>query len=569
MGLRLIAGYRKIETIIFNRFIPRNSFVYLYFGIIYVAFIYYTLLVPILWAQSGWRADDVITYFDGREVSCVEIADRIIVFATSGGLIRLDRLTGIPIEPWMTGVSREKSLFLSNGRLLLWHPNSMTLWLVAGGLLYYYRWDVERWGVVEEVGAGSVMSLGDAGRYVVAESKAGRVYIDPYVFKAVSVREDEIDTIRWQGQRAWKPHPYPFYQTTDIYLKFNPSDGKITDWEFNDYKPVYDILDEDYDRRYICYPGLGLGIANERNLSLEVIQAGPAGSDVKTIVIASDGVMWIGGDNNKNSEGISQFDRKSNRWKRYGWTLTTGLKSHRVWDAVFYKDFLYFATDMGLSVCRLTDFTFRTYDRFDGLNGTSLRALAITSGFLYVGGDYGVNRLTLPSGPIFKSGSKKVDDMKSAQMVSDGDTVWVAGMQGLYRGEPDGRWNYMGGEQVIGDEPARAVCITPNRLFIGGARGVRFLDRATGKWSAIPAQAYLSGAGTICMAANDSLLWIGTTSGLYRYNFNRGDWRHYNVNQGFPSTRIQRLVLEADTLWIGSTKGLTRFLWYRPGRDDN
>jgi len=522
----------------------------------------------LVWAQSGWRQGDVVTYFDARDLRCVELTEREVVFCSGGGIYRLDRLTAAPIEPWLSGVGREKAILLTNGRLLLWHPNSMTLWLAAGGSLYYYRWDIERWGVVEGFSAAGVHSLGDAGFYIAAEAKDRQTLIDPYLFRALGAPDEKYDTIRWQGQRGWKPHSYPYYQTTDIYLRFNPDDGKISDWEFNDYKPVYDILDENYDRRYICYPGLGVGIANERNLSLEIVQPGPAGSDVKSIVLGSDGLIWVGGDNAKDNDGLSQFARKTGRWKRFGWRLTPGLKSQRVWDATLSADNLYLATDFGLSICRLSDFTIRTLDRFDGLHGAALRALAIADGYLFIGGDYGVNRLSLPAGPVFKSGSKKLDDMKAAQMTSDGDTVWVAGVQGLYRGEPDGRWTFVGGEDVIGDEPARAVFITPRKLFVGGSRGVRVLDRRTGQWSAIPTQAYLGGGGTICFAANDSLLWAGSTGGLYRYNFKHGDWRSYSTNQGLPAVRIQRLMLEADTLWIGTPKGLTRFLWNRPGRDE-
>ena len=110
------------------------------------------------------------------------------------------------------------------------------------------------------------------------------------------------------------------------------------------------------------------------------------------------------------------------------------------------------------------------------------------------------------------------------------------------------------------------MCIR-DRLWVGGSRGIRALNRRTGRWTGYLSRVIAPKSFPLCLTANDSLLWIGTDRGLVALNYRKNSWIRYGTAQGLPAERIQTLVLEADTLWIGTPGGLTRFIWNRPQRD--
>lgn len=509
----------------------------------------------------------MVTWADGREARCVEITPREVIAATEGGLWRWDRFTLTPLEPWVSGVGRERAVSLWGARVVLWHPESWTLWVATSSQLLIFRTDIERWEVVLS-GGEPITSLGDGGREVWMERGRRLEVIDGFTLSRREASGEDAG-VRWQGRKGWKPHPYPPYREENPLFRFIPADGSIEDWDWSTFRPTYDLYDSDYQRRYICYPKLGMGIADEKRMRIEVLQLGPAGGDVKALALDTDGTVWVGGINTGLRDGISRWDRRSGRWRRYGVRLTPGLRDQSVSDIAIKGNWVYFATRGGLVGYDKSSDLFRSWDRFAGLPSEFLWGVTLFADWVVVATDQGVSRFYQPLGLVVGSGDKVVEGMKAVRAISDGDTLWVAGLEGVFKGDRNFHWESVGGEKVIGDEPTRAIWVTPRTLYLGGRGGVRMLDRQSGRWSSIPARPYLDGSVVISLAADeeDSLLWIGTERGLFRYSRRFGYWRSYGQEVGLPHPRIQTLFLEADTLWIGTPKGLTRFLWNRPQRD--
>lgn len=527
-----------------------------------------------VFGQSRFKADEIVTFSDCRNSYMVDFSPRFVYFSSDNGIWRLDRLWGESVTPIFSGLGIESAVDVRDGILQLWHDESSTYWVWSKKRgLKYYRWDLDRWYRFDFIDPHTrVMGLGETDQLLIVHAIQTEgnidedrfIQLDPYSFNVTETLDVPPANVRWN--RPWKPHSFPFYWLDDSDLRFYSDDGSLKDRFNRQYNATFDVYDELYKRRYICYPGLGLGVVNERHQNMKIIQPGPAGKDVQCFALSGSGFAWVAGENPNNS-GINLLDRKTGNWQHFNSDYVRGLESHRIYDILTYRTSNYFASDQGLAVFNADKARWKTYDRFSGLSGLELRALEIAGDELFIGGDYGLNRMKLPKGKISPAGDPRVNDLRTADIVSDGDTVWVAGLQGIFRYEPD-KWQRIGTEgYAIGDEAGRCLAITNNFLWIGGERGIRELNRKTGEWRGWLSYVYLNSSSPKALAANDSLLWVGTNNGLFAMHLRKGSWLFYGMREGLPSPDIQCLQVEADTLWIGTPEGLTRFIWNRPDRD--
>jgi len=519
------------------------------------------------YGQSGYEEGEVITFADARDVLGGDLTPREAIFATNGGVWRLDRETGEVLDPWYAGVGADRAQNLAGGRVIIWHEGSASIWLATVNGVYYYRWGLRLWYRLEGVSGGNVTAFGEKldSLFVYQQGKIGA--IDPFAFRFTGWTKRDSTGIRWTGRFNKQPVEYPSYSAEDYNYRYERRDGRLIDREFVEYRPSYTFVDEEYRTRYICYPGLGIGIADERSGNLRLVQTGLAGGDVRAIALGEDGAIWLGGDNDRDDDGLSRFDRESNTWTSFRRSQYRGLESSSVSDLLVSGNSLFAASTTGLIRYDLRSKSWKTFGRLEGGPGDAIRALANVDDWIILGGDDGASRMLATSNSFSKLDNPKLKDLRTAQASSDADTVWLVGLQGVYRGTPEGKWESLSGDRTIGPEPARSVAVSPDLVCIGGQNGVRLYNRKTGGWNAIPAATYLNNGQTLSLAVTDSLIWIGTDRGLFRYNQARGSFRSFGLNQGLPAPRIQRIVAEADTLWLGTPQGLVRFIWNRPHRD--
>ena len=528
-----------------------------------------TLTTVNLNAQPRYTQDDVITYSDSRQVRNVEIGDRVVYVATNGGIWRFSRFTGEPLQPWHMGVGLNRAISLSGGRLLLWHNSTGTLWLTKkSGKLLFYRSSTENWQEASGFLNGNITSIGESAVGIVVETSAQEqlTVLNPQSGTISGIVAQEPAGTRWKGRRAALTRNFRNYDIVDGNYFFERN-GRIIDEYHREFYPADVALNDWNSLLYICYPGLGLAVADERMFRIEILQLGPSGSDVQAIAIDSGNKIWIGGNNSGIRHGLTKFDRQTFRWTEFRERFVPDLDSHIAWDVEIVGRDVFFATNSGLVRYRKPEGSWKTFDEFDGLSGIPLRAVELVGDKLIAGGDRGLSYLQLPDQVFSSSGEEMTADMIVADMTSDRDTLWSANLQGLFRWSSHSGWQTVSGDQVIGDEPARSVAIDRKYLSVGGPEGIREMNRENGEWISHYSEVFLRGGKPLSLVSNDSLLWIGTDRGLFRRNRLRGRWLTYGVKQGLPHERIQRLVLESDTLWIGTPAGLTRFLWNRPERD--
>ena len=207
------------------------------------------------------------------------------------------------------------------------------------------------------------------------------------------------------------------------------------------------------------------------------------------------------------------------------------------------------------------------------------------SGTLWAAGPWGVRQLT-----DGKWERPEGDDLNGPAfaLAADGDTIWVAAWDGLYRiekgnlaraalkgkplglvrrsadrlfaGGPDGLWERKGNEwnAIVGhySRSLTDVVAVDDALWIATQRGL--FELRDGKARRIfAADEIASGAVRALAVAPDNRLWVGSSGGIDVYQ-NGKRTAHFGGAEGLPCTDVWRLKFDPQgVLWVATAKGLS------------
>ncbi|NQU05162.1 MAG: hypothetical protein HQ568_03645, partial [Calditrichaeota bacterium] len=489
---------------IFERFFLQYIFVILLSVILYCGSLY---------SQPRYQQDDIVTWSDSRNARCVDISPDVVWVATDGGLWRFSRYTGQVLDPWYVGVGIHEAIPLNNSKIVLWHEGSNRLWVATDKELLYWRPVSKLWYRFESnhLINRRITSLGEMDDKIVVETDGQNrkfLIIDSFSGLVDGIEDLPEKEIRWQGRAGAQFSGFTHYYPNDFSLRFDSHDGSITDWDANVFKPVFEAFDRNTGTRYICYPGLGLVVVNEMQKRFDVLQLGPSGSDVKAIALSADGVIWLGGNNQSARTGFSSYNRNKGSWFRYESQLLQGFDSHNIRDAVIFKDIIFLATDNGLICYNQVEDRWKTLDRFDGLKSNNLSSLTVGDGFLLIGGDNGINRFTLPNGPMWQISYETAIGFNTYDLAADREYLWAAGQWGAFRipvaRTPEREIDVL----HLDNEPAMALTIIDDKVWIATLSGIRAFDRKTGSTLVqLGYHGYLNCKNVLALAGNDKYLW--------------------------------------------------------------
>lgn len=130
--------------------------------------------------------------------------------------------------------------------------------------------------------------------------------------------------------------------------------------------------------------------------------------------------------------------------------------------------------------------------------------------------------------------------------------VWAAGEQCVFRfqsGQPTKAYL----EPPVKGDSMRALCPDGDTLWIGTYYAALLKADAGGVQVAAPAGTFQSGITCIVKEAEDTL-WVGTSSGLHRWD--KGRIQTWTMRDGLLTANIRALHRDPDgTLWIGTLGG--------------
>ncbi len=526
------------------------------------------LFTAIVYGQCEFVEGDVTTFTDFRQVYSIDYNFHEVFCATEGGIWRFDRLDNTPLPPWHIGAGWDNPIPLEGGRLVLWHNNTSTLWYWTRSGLKSYVADIKQWYNVKLSTEGNILALGETPQYVVVALQDTPVIfllINPNTRHIIDQTVDEPLDVRWIGGK--KPNEFINYSINQHGLRFNSTTGEVSDREFNSYEPTFDIYDSRNQKRFIAYPGLGIGIGDERQWSMDIVQPGLAGKDVRAIEIVDGGFIWCGGENNFERTGLNLFDRTTGQWQFFNSDWIRGFESNNITDILAVGQHVYLATDEGLTVLTLKrGRKWQTLDRFSGMSGIILNAVSSSGADVYAGGRDGMDQIQFQGKEPSVINDEFTRKLYVLDLATESDTVWAVTMTGLYKISGK-NWEKLS----LSDLPAlsnRINCLEVNKdkLWVGSSDGIGELDRHTSEWLQYPADVFFQGASPLCFSSNDSILWVGTEKGLFVKLQRKNLWNKLGLRHGLPSEYIQAVEMDADTLWVGTPEGLTKLIWHTTSR---
>lgn len=107
------------------------------------------------------------------------------------------------------------------------------------------------------------------------------------------------------------------------------------------------------------------------------------------------------------------------------------------------------------------------------------------------------------------------------------------------------------GHTIAPNKPLPSTRNVPGRVMVGLIQNIDTTHWAAFKnWN----------EGNVVAAENDSIVWVGTSVGLLRWNVHDGSFRTYDESDGLPFTVVQGLSFDIwHRLWISTTQGIVEY----------
>ncbi len=162
------------------------------------------------------------------------------------------------------------------------------------------------------------------------------------------------------------------------------------------------------------------------------------------------------------------------------------------------------------------------------------------------------------------------DDVRS--IVLDKDCIWVGTASGVAKFDP--KSDSVVNDIILPSVEITSLSVDESYLWIGTADSwVKQYDKANNSLiqdSVVENKTNMS--KVICLQVDNDSVWVGTEFGIYQYNKNKRDWKHYTTFDGLPDNKVMSIASTPKGLWCGTFKnGVSIFdystlRWHRPDK---
>ncbi|MDK9698711.1 MAG: hypothetical protein OEM52_00985 [bacterium] len=335
-------------------------------------------------------------------------------------------------------------------------------------------------------------------------------------------------------------------------------------------------LEDERGDVWFAVSGVGLLQGSRYNKSLLWNRLGLIENGVQAMAKTKKG--WLLGG---FSKGLSSFDESTQLWEWSepeftGMSATSGnIRSI----APGNRDEFWMATSQGaVYATSLNTRSWRRVGMTEGLGSENALSIVIFGGNAIVGTDAGLDQISSNKKvrAIWRNPSEPVE---VRDLVVSGNTLYGASNRGFFQmTHTDSTIVFLDGPEGIASDDWYTVAATANEVWLGGREGVAALDLTSGKW-AVWHKYDLDNSYTLSIAPTDSIVWIGTSRGLFRLDRNaRGRERHdpmelfagrihqYKPSDGLPHWTVYQIQLLGNQVALATGAGFCRFKYYQEGR---
>jgi len=557
----------------------------------------------VAFAQMPYDAGDWTSYRDFRYAVAVDAGSHEVFVATSGGILEYNLYRQKWYDPMTVGYGLSVAIQFDAPIALLFDEQTSYVWVATRTQLLQYDVNLEQWQVVSRNlwGPGDrVINIGVGGNDVYVETVPGALFSNSFLpgspipttnwlgyvtrYKGsrtgggliLSVEQNLPDGIRWRGFRSKVP-----LRTEELYGRLGSgvanlpsillpagwiwnSDGTILD-PYLRAAQFTDWIVDGFGHFWGTYWGAGVLIDDLRGGRAEFYQAGPAGNDVRAILVNRDDV-WMGGANSGDRLGISHASADLKDWQSFETRMNSRIRSTTLFDIANWDGDTWFATDDGLLVYHSKDESWKSYGLNQHLQSDRVLSLAASDSELWIGTEDGLSVMTRPGRDIFRMADAGPIITDITHLALCGDTLYVGTQLGLYEGRAkDRRFAYSTLDPTIVSSSVTDIAVLQTQVWITTSSGIVTYDQSTGTQKSF-LLTWLGGKPPTTIYPGNHFVWVGTGNGLYRYKRETGEWISYTTTDGMIDNRVEVVQGDGDDLLIGTPAGLTRFYWNRPDR---
>ncbi len=467
------------------------------------------------WYSPG----DWVTYTDTRYVTSIARGFNTVYFGTSGGILRYD----MQAEKWLDPITVSDGLPDNRIRRLAVDRLTDEIWVDTPHGGSYYSPTSQDWSdnldfPMDKVQSSGV-SLGDL----------------PNLF------------------------PSNNYQ----YLP----GGTLVDRNMIQY-PITQMLRDEDDVVWMGLWGLGPAEADLRRDDLKIMCFGPYDADIA--YLDKDGEnFWLLGGSDGLPGSITHYDRSSDQWEYIEPQNESGVISDRFTALAHDDKNVWMGTDMGLVRMDKRTGSFKSYSHFEGIYGTQVNSLLPIKNNLLIGTDMGVSVYDLVRDSIYPAVTNAIQGRAVYCFAIRGRTIYAGTQFGLYSLDwGTSQWQQL--SVTSGDLRGGVydMQVVDSLLYTAGDDGLVILNLADSSEVVYDRNTKFGNSILTKLLVHQGVLWVGTSSGLYRFNKRIGTWYRYTQSDGLISQRITSLVGDGDFVWIGTDKGVSRFRWKSYNRSD-
>ncbi|WP_291651090.1 sensor histidine kinase [Clostridium sp.] len=318
----------------------------------------------------------------------------------------------------------------------------------------------------------------------------------------------------------------------------------------------------------------------------KIYQSGPSQSNyllsnsIRCLYEDRNGVLWIGTNNGISILNVKQrFSNKINNILKkneiYVSSITSFLEDSEsdLWIGTEQNGVIYFDVDEN----KMIRFSYNENDK-NSLSSNSIKYIAQGKpGVVIVTTDNGINTIDKETGDVIK---QDVEDAtiipfnQDLKMINDGKDLWVATHDGLYRSANNINESENYKEHFIesGIENYKVFDIyqddnDENILWLAGGRGGGLIKFHKTKgiiknYLSSSENNSLSYESINCIQGDEKgNLWIGTDSGLNKFNIKEETFTKYSEKHGLGSNYINSIIVDNnEDIWLGTSNGLSKFI---------
>lgn len=289
---------------------------------------------------------------------------------------------------------------------------------------------------------------------------------------------------------------------------------------------------------------------------------------VRNLFLDIQGGMWVG----TYHRGLSYYHPLKNRFRNIQFIANRNSLNSNVIGCIredSRKDLWIGTSGGGLNRYDSRSRTFRHYTEKEGLGSNDVKAIYVDEAhdLVYIGMHSGVlSILNRTSNRIETVGDKTIKSIYAIEPTEDGE-FWMSRVRTLLRYNPqqktftsitrqsDGRPLMQGGISIIQRDSKR-------RLWIGGKKGLDTYTEKNGgllHCQVLPPHSPVTGKFIHCVyEANNGIFWIGTHSGVYRFDESTKEVKQYTTDDGLPSNVVHGILEDTyGKLWLSTEKGLS------------